>query len=165
MTWVLKDRRVTKRSSRVKNSITHFHGFVEFETPHPESWRSVVAQKERTLEATVVEDCVFHELTFSRKMPNAVAAESMQISIQVSCELTCRADAFPRCDAICLGPPPEDSTEMLQSKWSQASRDICAEEYTAQVFFCDPHIAFAFRTESMIVIYSRAQYSALNFGP
>jgi len=36
-----------------------------------------VAHKERTLEATVVEGCVFHEFTFSRKMPNAVAAESM----------------------------------------------------------------------------------------
>ena len=40
-------------------------------------WRAVVAHKERTLEATVVEGCVFHELTFSMKMPNAVAAESM----------------------------------------------------------------------------------------
>jgi len=36
MTWVLKDRRVTKSASRIKNSITHFHGFLEFETPHPE---------------------------------------------------------------------------------------------------------------------------------
>ena len=77
MTWVLKDRRVTKRVSRIKNSIIHFHGFVEFETPHPEGCRAVVAHKERTLEATVVEVCVFHELTFSRKMPNAVATESM----------------------------------------------------------------------------------------
>jgi len=75
MTWVLKDRRVTKRVSRIKNIITHFHGFVEFETPHPEGWRAVVAHKERTLEAMVVEGRVFHELTFSRKMPNAVAAE------------------------------------------------------------------------------------------
>jgi len=125
----------------------------------------VVAHKKSNLEATVVEGCVFHELTFSRKMPNTVAADSMQISIQVSCELTFRADAFPRYDAICLGPPPEDSTEMLQSKWPQASRSIGAKEHTAQVFFCDPHIAFAFRVESMIVIYSRAQYSALSFGP
>jgi len=77
MTWVLKDRRVTKRVNRIKNSITHFHGFVELETPHPENWRDVVAHKECTLEATVVEGCVFNELTFSRNMPNAVAAESM----------------------------------------------------------------------------------------
>jgi len=77
ITWVLKDRRVTKRVSRIKNSITHFHRFVEFETPHPEGWRAVVAHKERTLEATVVEGYVVHELTFSRKMPNTVAAESM----------------------------------------------------------------------------------------
>jgi len=77
MTWVLKDRRVTKRVSRIKNSITHFHGFVEFETPHPEGWRVVVAHKERTLKATVVEGFVFHEITFSRKMPNASAAKSM----------------------------------------------------------------------------------------
>jgi len=79
MTWVLKDRRVTKRVSRIKNSITHFHGFVdsEFETPRPEGWRAVVAHKERTLDTTFVEGCVFHGLTFSRKMPNAVAAESM----------------------------------------------------------------------------------------
>ena len=73
---MLKDRRVTKRVSRIKNSITHFHGFAEFETPHPEGWRAVVAHKERTLEATV-EGCIFHELIFSKKMPNAVAAESM----------------------------------------------------------------------------------------
>ena len=39
------------------------------------------------------------------------------------------------------------------------------EEHTAEVLFCDPHIAFAFRVKSMIVIYSRAQYSALSFGP
>ena len=84
----------------------------------------MVAHKGRTIEATVVEDCVFHEFTFSRMMSNTVGAESMQISIQVSCELTFRADAFSRCDAICLGPPPEDSTEMLQNKWPQASRDI-----------------------------------------
>ena len=77
MTWVLKDTRVTRRVSRIKNSNTHFHGFVEFETPHPESWRAVVAHKECTLETTVVEGCVFHELTFSRKMPNAIVAESM----------------------------------------------------------------------------------------
>jgi len=77
MAWALKDRRVAKRVSRIKNSITHFHGSVEFEIPHPEGWRAVVAHKERTLEATVVEGCVFHEFTFSRKMPNAVAAESM----------------------------------------------------------------------------------------
>jgi hypothetical protein len=77
MTWVLKDRRVTKRVSRIKNSITHFHGFIEFETPHPGGWRAVVARKERTLEATIVEGCVFHELSFSRKMPKAAAAESM----------------------------------------------------------------------------------------
>jgi len=83
ITWVLKDRRVTKRISGIKISITHFHRFVEFETPHPECWRAMVAHKESTLEVTVVEGCVFHELTFSSKMPNAVAAESMQISIQV----------------------------------------------------------------------------------
>jgi len=79
ITWVLKDRRVTKRVSRIKNFITHFQRFVEFETPHPEGWRAVVDHnlKERTLEATVVEGRVFHELTFSRKMLNAVAAESM----------------------------------------------------------------------------------------
>jgi len=64
MTLVLKDRRVTKRVSRIKNSITHFHGFVEFETPHAEGWRVVVAHKERTLEAMVVEGCVLHELYF-----------------------------------------------------------------------------------------------------
>ena len=72
---------------------------------------------------------------------------------------------LPRCDAIYFGPPHEDSSEMLPSKWPQASRSILAEEHTAQVFFCDPHIAFAFRVESMIVIYSRAKYSALSFGP
>ena len=143
--------------SGIEYAITHFHRCVEFETPHPEDWRAVVAHKERTLQATVIEGRVFHELTFSRKMSNAV----------VSCELTFRADAFPRCYAICLGPPPEDSTEMLQSKWPQASRSIGAdpEEHTAQVFFCDAHIAFAFRVESMIVIYSRAQDGALSFGP
>jgi len=72
MTLVLKDRRVTKS----KDSITHFHEFVEFETPHPEGWRAVVAHKKRTLEATVVEGCLFHELTFSMPAPDAVAAES-----------------------------------------------------------------------------------------
>jgi len=77
ITWVLKDRRVTKRVSTIKNSITLFHRFVEFETPHPEGWRAVVAHEERTLEAMVVEGGVFRELTFSSKMPNTVAAESM----------------------------------------------------------------------------------------
>ena len=127
----------------------------------------MVAHEESTLETTVVEGRIVHELTFPREimMPNAVAAEGMQISIQVSCELTFRADAFPRCDAICFGSPPEDSTEMLQNKWPQASRSIGAEEHTAHVFFCDARIAFAFRVESMIVIYSRAQVGALSFGP
>jgi len=125
----------------------------------------VVAHKKSTIETTVVEDCVLHELTFSRKMPNRIAAESMQIFIQVSCELIFRADAFPRRDAICLGPPPKDSTEMLQSKWPQASRSIGAKEHIAQVFFRDPHIAFMFEVEGMIVIYSRAQYRVLSFGP
>jgi len=74
MTWVLKDRRVTKRVSRIKNSTTHFHGFVEFETLHPEGWRAVVAHEER-FEATVVEGCVFHELTFSRKMLSAATID------------------------------------------------------------------------------------------
>ena len=124
MTCVLKDRRVTKRVSSIKNSITHFYGFVEFETPHPEGWRAVVAHKKSTLEATIVEGCIFHELTFSWKIPNTVTAESIKISIQVSCELIFRADAFPRCDAIFFGPLPEDSTEMLQSKWPQVFRSI-----------------------------------------
>jgi len=77
ITWVLKDRRVTKRVDGTKNSITPFRRFVEFETPHPEGWRAVVAHKERTLEATVVEGSIFHEFIFSRKIPNSVAAESM----------------------------------------------------------------------------------------
>ena len=162
---MLKDRRITKRISGIENVITYFHRFVEFETPYPEGWRAVVAHEKSTLETTVVEGRVFHELTFPREMPNIVAAKGMQISIQVSCELTFRADAFPRYDAICFGPPPEVSTEMLQSKWPQASRSIGAEEHTAQVFFCNPHIAFAFRVENMIVIYSRAQDGALSFGP
>ena len=33
------------------------------------------------------------------------------------------------------------------------------------VFICDAHMAFAFRVESMIVIYSRAQDGALSFSP
>jgi len=60
------------------------------------------------LQATVIEGCDFHELTFPRKVLNIVAAKSMQILMQVSCELTFRADAFPRCDVICIWPPPED---------------------------------------------------------
>ena len=58
----------------------------------------MVAQKESTLETTVVESRIFHDLTFPREMPNMVAAESLQISIQVSCELTFRADTFPSYD-------------------------------------------------------------------
>jgi len=106
------------------NIITNFHRFVEFETPHPEDWCAVVAHKESTLETTVVEGCIFHELTFLWKMLNTVTAQSMKISSKVSCELPLRADESQRCDAICFGATPEDSTEMLQSKWLQASRSI-----------------------------------------
>jgi hypothetical protein len=74
ITWVLKDRRVTKRVSEIKNFISHFHRSLEIETPHPEGWRAVVSHKESTFEFTVVEGCVLHELTFSRKMPNTVGA-------------------------------------------------------------------------------------------
>jgi len=116
---VLKGRRVRKWVSGIKISIHIFIGSLNLKL-HIQK----VAHKESTLETTVVEGCVFHELTFSWKimMLNTVTAESMKISIQVSCELTFQANVFPRCDAIYFGPPPEDSAEMLQSKWPQASR-------------------------------------------
>jgi len=67
---VLKDRRVTKRACGIENAITYFHRVVQFETPHPEGWHTVVAHEESHLGATVVGGRVFHELTFLREMSN-----------------------------------------------------------------------------------------------
>ena len=58
------------------------------------------------------------------------------------------------CELVKCFELKDSDGELLQSKWPQASRGICAQEHTAQVFFCDPHIVFAFIVESMIVIYS-----------
>ena len=74
---MLEDRGVTKRVSGIKDIITHLHRFVEFEAPHPKGRFGVVAHEKGSLETTLIEDRVCHELTFPRKMPYAIAAKSV----------------------------------------------------------------------------------------
>jgi len=97
----------------------------------------VVAQKESTLETTVVESRIFHDLTFPREMPNTVAAESLQISIQVRCELTFRADTFASYDwnhvfgnifvALNLRVVPLESSALGHHPKIQGYKNVAAE--------------------------------------